>query len=188
MTHVVGIICPLCDFRISSNDDARFCDECGRAVHDACRRTSPDVSPATCPGCGGVRRVRKTAPSLNVIRTTTERDKRPTTPGEGVIHACPHCGTDSFPHEEVVWVGPGRSVACKNCGGRVSTSVALAMVTLLLLIGPSFILGALALLWSHMPPYQRVGSRFAYFLFALALFMAPMSRRYYESRLKLVRR
>jgi hypothetical protein len=51
MKQLVGLPCTLCQQRIDSIIEGRFCEGCGRPVHDACIRPAA-AAPGGCPSCG----------------------------------------------------------------------------------------------------------------------------------------
>jgi hypothetical protein len=85
------------------------------------------------------------------------------------------------------YIGPLRTVTCRDCGGKVSVRWASTLIFLLIFVGPSRLLGAFII--------PAVGDRPArdlvplpYIPLALAALMFPVATKIYQAKLRLVKR
>jgi hypothetical protein len=88
-------------------------------------------------------------------------------------HACPACGESVFSYWQKCMLGPARSIACRECGARVS--VPWGRFTAWMAVGSivSFLGGVMAVAW--FPP---VAPMFVQFVLGVAVLSIPWSWAY----------
>jgi hypothetical protein len=113
MRQLVGLACRLCNNRIGSVLDARFCGTCHNPIHNACAASRPASVEGRCLTCGV-----DLAAATEADRIDEQKRRPPAPPPPPpVSRVCPRCGGVSFrsvrPKGMIAF---GWDRVCKGCG------------------------------------------------------------------------
>ena len=103
-------------------------------------------------------------------------------------YACPHCGKDTFSYADINTLGPARSIACRECGGRASTPWSLMLRCLAIFLGPAVVASAILIVTVGDQPKSGPAGGLVAIPFVLMGVMALPMFRYWKKHVRLVKR
>ena len=133
MPQLVGCRCVLCEGRIASESEGRFCEGCGNPVHHACGLKPEVRGGGTCADCG----VNLTEAAILRARQTNR--KRPLPQGTGpypIASSCPKCGDKAYRlARPEMFIAFRWDRVCKECETRYTPPTPQWAAILFLLVG-----------------------------------------------------
>jgi len=116
MPQLVGETCAICHERITAAYNARFCKECGNAVHDGCLTAKAvAASDGRCSVCGGDRGSPLAVQRRAEERRAAKNEKRQ----YPVSKVCPQCGQQRYTTAKPgTWVAFRLDRICTDCESR----------------------------------------------------------------------
>ena len=149
MPQLVGSVCVICQQRIGSILEGKFCKRCDAAVHNSC--VAPDAERAAeghCPDCGANVTEAKSKRRQEEQELRARLSSRIDYP---VSRVCPECGHAEYTQRRPErWVAFTKDRICKACGTRYTPPTPTWAAVVLILAGlPLTGFGALSIfLWS----------------------------------------
>ena len=130
MKQLVGLKCVVCQERIGSNLEGRFCSACDNAVHNKCCNTP--IEAGACPGCG--------ANLANAAALRAENDTKGHISASNasvlVGKVCPKCGHADYTRQRSQrWITFAHDRICTGCKTRYTPPTPIWAGILFVLVG-----------------------------------------------------